>query len=236
MRKLIKIALIVTFMVASTVRVNAAILDSQFIKNTVKNDVEKQVNSFIPGNINVDITDIPYKTLEVPEGNVEIKSNINLNHFSPLTVVKVDVFVNNDKVKTFGVPVKLSVYDKVWVATDTINRGDSLNNQNLTFEKKEISLMAEYAARQNFNPEKVLAKRTFKPGDVIDIRHVETIPDVMKNNLVSIIFRTPSLTITLSGQALDDGKVGDFVRVRNKNYKKDYIGRVINSNTILVNI
>jgi len=40
--------------------------------------------------------------------------------------------------------------------------------------------MAENAARQDFSPFNCLAKKIFRPGEIIDTRYVEIVPLVMK--------------------------------------------------------
>ena len=237
MRNLVKTAVIsLALLIINIGKVNAAVLDSHFIIKQIKKDVVEQVSSMVSGKVEVDVTSLPYKTIEVPDGKVDVVTNINLQYFSSLTVARVEILVNGQKVKSFGAPLKLSVYDKVWVAQDVIDRGKSLSNSNLTLEKKELGLMAENAAREDFSPYNCFAKKTFKPGDIIDTRYVEKIPLVMKNSPVSFIFKSSEITITMSAKALDDGKIGDYIRVRNNRYKKDYIGKVISANTVLVNI
>lgn len=237
MRNLVKTAVIsLAFLIICISKVNAAVLDSPFIIKQIKKDVTEQLSSTINGKIEVEVTSLPYKTIEVPDGKVNIITNINLQHFSPLTVARVEILVNGEKVRSFGAPIKLSVYDKVWVAQDVINRGKSLSSSNLTLEKKELGLMAENAAREDFSPYNSFVKKTFKPGDIIDTRYVEQIPLIIKNNPVSVVFKSSEITITMSAKALDNGKIGDYIRVRNNKYKKDYIGKVISANTVLVNI
>jgi len=224
------------FLISVVGKANAAVLDSQFIINQIKKDVTKQISSMVSGRIEIEVTNIPYKTIEVPEGKVDIVASSNLQHFSSLTVARVEILVNGEKFKSFGTPIKISVYDKVWVAKDVIDRGKSLSGSNIALEKKEITLMAETAVREDFSPFNCSVKKTFKPGDIIDTRYVEKIPLIIKNSPISIVFKSSDITITMSAEALDNGKIGDYIRVRSKQYKKDYIGKVISANTVMVNI
>lgn len=237
MGNLVRTALItLTLLAFCAGRVNAAVLDSKFLTGQIKKSVIEQVSSIVKGKVEAEITDLPYKSIEVPNGKVEIITSLKLNHFNSLTVARIDIFVDGEKVKYFGVPVKLYVYDKVWVANDFINRGKALSTANLTIEKKELGALAEFAARQNSYPYNYLAKKSFKPGEIIDTRYLESKPLIIRDNPVTVIFTGSNLSITMTAQALENGKLGDYIKVRNKKLRKDYIGKVISENTIQINI
>lgn len=237
MNKILILLINFMFLALFTASSQASVIYADFISSEVKKDLIKQVSSQIQGRIEVNVNQIPYKNLNIPEGKVEIKAEINIqNYFTSTTIAKVGVFVDNKEITSFGVPVKISVYDKVWVASEGINRGSSLTGMNIEIKEKEISEIAKTAARTKNSPDGYLAKKNFRIGEVIDTRYIETIPDIMRNNRVSIIFQSPYITVSMPGEAMQDGKIGDFIKVRNKQYKKDYIGKVVGNNTILVNI
>lgn len=237
MKRILILLINLIFLAVFTASSQASVIYADFISSEIKKDLVKQVSSQIQGRIDVNVNQIPYKTLNIPEGKVEIKAEINMqNYFTSTTVAKVGVFVDNKEFTSFGVPVKISVYDNVWVAAEAINRGSSLTGMNIEVQEKEISEIAKTAARAKNSPDGYLAKKNFRSGEIIDIRHIETIPDIMRNNRVSIIFQSDYVTVSMPGEAMQEGKIGDFIRVRNKQYKKDYIGKVVGNNTILVNI
>lgn len=216
--------------------VHAAILNSQMISNKIKKDVAEQVNSIIPGKVDVDIRETPYSCFNIPSKKAEINAIIDMSHFSPMTIARVTISLDGKKMESFGVPVKLTVWDKVWVANDFIRRGETLSNANLSLENKNITLMAENALRENSDPQGCLVRKSFNHGDIIDRRFLESVPIVMKNSPVSVIFQFSSITVTIAGEALDNGKMGDYIKVRSKTYGKEYVGQVISANTILINI
>ena len=229
------IALIFSLILCGEI-VNAAVLNSQIISNKIKKDVTAQVNSIISGKVDVDIREIPYSYSNIPSEKAEINAFIDVSHFSPMTIARVTILLNGKKIESFGVPLRLTVWDKVWVANDFIRRGETLSGTNLTLENKNITLIAENALRESYDPQGCLVRKSFNQGDIIDKRFLESVPIVMKNSPVSVIFQSTSITVTIAGEALDNGKMGDYIKVRSKKYGKEYIGQVISANTILVNI
>jgi len=217
-------------------KADAAVLTHQFLVSEIKKDITKQLKSEIPGRINIDIKNLPYNSINISDGNVLIVTTIDLKHFSPVTIAKVNVFVNDKNVMNFGVPIKISVYDKVWVAVDTINKGGALTSYNLALEEKEIGFLAKDAAREDFYTNGKLVEKVFRAGDIIDTRYIKTMPIIIRNTPVSVIFKSTSFTVTLPAEALEDGNLGDYVRVRNDKLKRSYVGKVISANTVLVNI
>lgn len=236
MKKILKTALIISIFALSC-KANAAVLDSKYLKEQIKKDVEEQIKTKVKGNINVEITGLPYKQIEINEEKnvkVGIEAKINLKFFNPTTLVRVNVLVNGEIYKSFIAQAKISVYDKVWVATDYIKRGEAFTN--VTLQEKEITYLPEKTAGSNFNPYKYISEKNYKPGDIIEPDFVENIPAIIRNNPVSVIFKTDTISVTIPAIALNDGKIGDYIRVRSKDYKKEYQGRIISENTVLVSI
>lgn len=244
MKKFFKTAIIILIFSALSCKAGAAVLDSQFLKEKIKKDVEEQLKSNFKNNfsdsqsnIKVEITDLPYEKIETHEGKngkVEIESKINLKFFNPTTIVRVNIFVNGEIYKSFITQAKINIYNKVWVAKDYIKRGDSLNS--VALEERETTYLSKTAARKNFDPYKYISAKNYNPGDVIDSNFIENIPAIVKDSPVFVIFKTDSVSVTIQAIALDKGCIGDYIKVRSKNYKKDYQGKIIGENLVLVNI
>jgi flagella basal body P-ring formation protein FlgA len=234
LKKLVSTLFLIAFLLSG--KANASTLNSQFLSNQIKTSVASQINSIIPGRIIVDIRSIPYQNIDIPKGNLKIDVSVNTRYFTPTTIARVLILVDDKEITEFGVPVRIQVWDRVWVAADTINRGETLSASNIKIENKEISLVTEKVVREDTILEGNLIRKTFVPGEVIDKRFIESIPTIMKSSQVSLIFKTQLITVNLPGEALDNGKLGDYIKVRNKNYKKDYIGKVIGANMVLINL
>lgn len=234
---LLRIILSVLLLTVFTIKtVNAAVLDFKTIANKVKKDVKLQINSKIKGNIITEIKAVPFKKLNIPNGKVEINTSINLKFFNPTTIANVSIIVNGKSVRTFILPVKVKIFDKVWVARYNINNGESFNINNITLENKEIGFISNNVLREDFSLLNSKTKRNYKVGDVIDKRYIAINPCIEKNSIVSILFENSDFTIVLMGEAMQEGKIGDFIKVRNKQYKKLYTGKILSAGKVLVNI
>lgn len=213
--------------------VSGAVLDDQFISRQIKKNIIEQLKQKHDGKIEVEITALPYKSIEVPDGDIKIETGTDLSSFNS-TIVKVDVYSDDIKVKTFGARVEINVYDKVWVAKDWIKRGESLKNLKLV--EKNISSMVNEVTSKDFEPGQYQARKNIRPGDVINRDYIEKVPTIVKNSPVSLIFITPQVSVTIPAIAMTSGKIGDFIKVKNKDYKKSYVGKIIGKNLVLVHI
>ncbi len=233
MRKLIIIAVLTAILFpGSTTRAYSAVLDSQFIYEQVKKDIITQLKQDHDREIEVNIKSLPYHSLKVPAEKVRVITDIgNLNSIS---IVKVSLYVDEAKIKTFGVRAKIKIKDNVWVAKDRIRRGDTLKN--LKMEKKEISSPLDKLPGKSFNPGEYIARRTIKPGDIVELNDIEPIPTIFKSSPVSVIFKTPTVSVTIPCIAVTSGKTGDFIKVKSKIYNRNYVGKIIGKNLVLVNI
>lgn len=217
-------------------KADATVLTSKNITEAVQKDISKQASNLVKGKINIQVNNVPFEQLKIPDGSYKINTVVNMPYFTPATVVRVEVTVNDKVIDSFGVPVRISVTDKVLVATDRINIGETLTNSNVQFQDKDITQLAQSSAREDALSGNVITKKVFRSGEIIDTRYTESIPDVIRDNQVNLIFNSDLINITVTGTALENGKVGDFIRVRNVKYKKEYVGRIINRNTVQVNI
>lgn len=233
MKNLFKTALFILIFSAFSFKADAAVLDSKVLKEKIKKDVEELVKAKIKGTLKVEIADLPFEKIETG-GKVEVETQINNRFFNPVTIVRVNILVNGEEYKSFITQAKINVYDRVWVARDYIKRGDTLTQ--VALEEKETTYLPKTTMGKDFDPYKYVSEKNYKPGDVIDSNFIEKTPAIVKDSPVSVIFQTQSVSITIPATALDKGSIGDYIKVRSKNYKKDYMGKIISENIVLVNI
>lgn len=237
MKNVFKIALITLFLPILMIgKSSAAVLNIENFKDEIEYNIVQKLKKDVTGEIKVYIKQLPVKTLNVPNGLLIFDVNVNSKFLSPNSLVTVNVKVDDKTIRTFGVPVEISLNDYVWVATEPIKTGKAFSPSNIKLEKKDISNSMKTALRENFKYSNYFAGKNFNRGEMIDARYLRGIPDVMKDAPVSIIFKTSNLHLVLEGTALDSGKIGDYIRVKNKKYKRYYTGKVISDNKILVKI
>jgi len=57
---------------------------------------------------------------------------------------------------------------------------------------------------------------------------------VVKNQKVSIVYLNKNIKIQMLGVALENGKEGDYIKVKNISTGKELVGKVISNDTVLI--
>jgi flagella basal body P-ring formation protein FlgA len=79
-----------------------------------------------------------------------------------------------------------------------------------------------------------VARRTLLPGNLIPIIAVEDAKLVANGGQVKVVFQEAGLTITTYGAALQAGKLGDFIKVRNLDSGLIISGTVLEDGSVRV--
>jgi len=234
MNKFVVTALI---MMISALGVNAQTLTSADVKASVAQILENNYKKMTNGDVEVKVSATQFAQLQLPDGKVSYKIVQGADKIVPRDIKRVDVYVNNAFVRTLNLPVQTKVFKEVLVASDFINREQTLTNECTELKKVDISMRMDYVLDKRMLEKEITTKKAFQKGEILDKRFVKMRPDVARNGEVRIFFvSNGSVMISIDGTAMADGMTGDYVNVENKNYKKVYNGKVIGENKVLVNI
>ena len=234
MKKFVAIALIMMISVLST---SAQTVSSANVKADVAKVLENKFSKMTDGEVRVKVVATQFSELQLPDGKVSYKVVSDCAKILPRDIKKVDVYVNGKFVKNLNLPIETRVFKDVLVASDVINREQSITNECTMIKKVDVSHKMDYILDKRMLQKEMSAKKSFQKGEVLDKRFVKMRPDVQRNGDVRIFFvSNGAVMISIDGTALTDGMCGDYITVENKNYKKVYNGKVIGENRVLVSI
>ncbi len=202
-------------------------------------DVLKQTyyNGLTNCDIEVKVLNVPFKDLVIPDGNVTYKVVSPEGRYLPRDIKRVNVYVNNNLVKTLNLPVQLKAYKDVLTAKEAMIRDQAVTAENTYVQKVDVADKLDYILTAENLSKDIKTKKPMRQGEVLDKRFVKIKPDVVRNTEVRVFFTSnDNLMITIDAIALEDGLLGDYVNVENKNYKKVYKGKIIGENRVLVAI
>lgn len=236
MKRILQISLITTILVLSAIKTNAAVLTGNEVRHMISAQVEKNHQQYTDAELKAEVVALPFKDLEVPNGNISMTVQSSADKFLARDLAKVYVYVNGNMVKSFNAPIVVKAYKNVLVSTGFINRENAITPSNVTIKKIEVSNTIQYPLEATALGKDILAKKAFRDGEIIDKRFVKLRPDVLRNSTVTVVFNTNNLSISIEAIALSDGVIGDNICTMNKNYNKVYTGKVIGENKVLVKI
>ena len=217
--------------------VNAQVVPASKVKVDVARLFENQYKKVTDGEVQVKITATPFADLQLPDGRITYKITGGVDKILPRDVKRVDVYVNGAYIRTLNLPAQTSVYRDVLVASEQINREQTLTKECTEIKKVDVASRADYVLDGSMLDKDITTKKIFQKGEIIDKRFVKMRPDVARNADVRVFFvSNDSVMISIDGTAMSDGMLGDYINVENKNYKKVYNGKIIGENRVLVNI
>ena len=242
MKKLIKTSLIVLTLTGFALNANsncfAQVLSADQFKALVAAQTKKDMEKYDVDECEVKVGNIPIQSFNLPDGKVSVEIVTNgYNNMTAKEFKNVNIKVNNNSARTYYVPVETKAYKYAAVAKEVIARDKVIPLQSVEFKKADITGNLDNTVNANDIAKQLVAKKMFYPGELITKRYTMSKPDVIKNAIVTVNFRTNSnLNVTVEGVALMQGKKGDMIQVRNKRFNKIYTGEVIGTNQVLVQI
>ncbi len=202
-------------------------------------------NYFIRLAVNSVKFQIPEAKRLVVNGNVlnpQVISGCNVEDVKPLrsiSIKRVGSYLVQLKVKckgsfltkTLNVNLKVDAEVEGYRTVGTVERGESLRGK----VRKERILLSEVRGNIfNGNIDKVVARVKLLPGTVVLRRHVEVPFAVKRGQLVRIVAEKNGIYVETTGRALQNGRVGDIIRVKNIYSKKVIEGKVKDDETVVV--
>lgn len=171
------------------------------------------------------------------EIETEVHSSLERN-YSSRALVRVRMNDHTGRQRDFGVPVKLTITNPVYVLKNNVTAGVPLRRSDFKLEDRDVTYELNHIAGQHFPLEKYQARVNLKAGDVLDTRRIITPPDIRRNQDVQIMLSTSNdVKVAVRGEALSDGQVGQIIRVKHRignQRPKYFMGKVTAKNQVVV--
>jgi len=153
------------------------------------------------------------KELKIPDGRVKKRVKIKTKTNSHIYLVY-SLFVNDKKIKTIPITVKIHKNILLPLAKRDIPKGKKIGYEDIYFKK----MAAKNSSIKNIKAKDIvgkIAKIDIKKDSIIKTYFLS--PDflVLKRKNVKIIYKNGPISIELMGLALENGSLGDIIRVKN---------------------
>ena len=184
----------------------------------------------------------PYiKNLASWQGDIEINANSPVPDgkiIDPTSIIAgtqgVTLRFKDEDGRVKSLPVRLTWFQNVVIASRNINKGDKLTSGNLITRRIKITKPGIYASNLN----EVLgftADKKFKQGEPVIVSSISSPRIIKKGRAVKILARLNGARAVADGILLEDGAVGDWVKVRRADNKKAvFRAKIINDNFVEV--
>ena len=140
----------------------AQIVPASKIKVDVARLFENNYKKVIDADVQVKITATPFADLQLPDGKITYKIANGGDKILPRDVKRVDVYVNGVYHRTLNLPAQTFVYKEVLVASEQINREQTLTKDCTEVKKVDISMRADYVLDGSMLEREITTKKIFQ--------------------------------------------------------------------------
>ena len=181
-------------------------------------DIKVSSTNFIPGENNITV-------------KVVADSSLPFLGNTPLSVV---LFRDGERVGSVRVVGKVNVFKPIAKAARNIKSREIISRDDIRFVRENL---ADLPHDVIVSPEEIIGKETahsFRVNEVIRKRDIAEPLLVQKGDIVTIMISIPGLLITSKGQALEGGRLGQMMKVKNIATKRVVLGMVKGQKTVQV--
>jgi len=145
-----------------------------------------------------------------------------------------EVVVGGRQVKTFWARAEVQIFDEVMVTSRPLAYLEAITTENVRLERREIGTLftrpftkiEEVADRQ--------AARAIQVNQILTPTMVQLPQVVRPGSPVTLVYESARLRVEAAGQAVEGGKVGDVIRVKNLSSGQILEGQVTSSRIVII--
>ena len=146
--------------------------------------------------------------------------------------VALDAVVAGNVAATTSATFEVRAAARVLVARDTIRQGAPLNAENTVWELRDITRLRDIITDEDTELDSgLVARRTISPGTAITSMDVAQPLCIRSGDAVSVSVRGGAVMVRVNGEARQDGRIGDTIRVHSPISREDIRARITGPGT-----
>ncbi len=205
------------------------------------NDANDAVNTKILELLKESYSKVSFHNLKVQSMGTDLPTNCDYVSFEfpkkvDLTsdlIIKFDAFKNDKFQKRATKIFRVFGYATILRATRISHRGDAIHERSVYKEKIKINKVTQHTMSE-FESGDFQFRNYVGKDQIIETWMVEKKPDVLKGELVSAIVKKEKITLTLDARILENGYVGDNVKLKLSKNNKVLLGTLHDKKTVII--
>ena len=150
------------------------------------------------------------------------------------TIVRLDIRVDGNTQRELVLTVDTHYLRPVLISTHGIRRHEAFDSTLVIEEEHDVTNAKDGYFTAIDQLDGLQAKRPIGAGSMITQQHTEKIPVVLRGAAVALTLVSGRMQISTSGKVLQNGGIGDVVRIRNIDSGKVVQAKVLDENTVQV--
>jgi flagellar basal body P-ring formation protein FlgA len=218
-----------------TITTKSQTISSEMLAGLAKSYINEQLKSGADAKeYHVDGIDLPNLVI-VPDGNLtfEVTLPYGIKYNVPTNAV-VNIYIDKRLYNKSNVRFKVRSYEQVAVISQVLATKHILTQEDLHFEKLDTSKLSPGYITDITKVLGMETRRGLQNGTPLNIYMLEKPIIIKQLAMINIISNVNGIVVKTSGQALQDGREGNVIRVKNVSSNRIITGKVIDGSTVEV--
>ena len=170
----------------------------------------------------------------VPTGKLtyDVKTYYPRERFIGNVTLTVDLYVDEEKVRTLSVTGRVEVYANVYHASRPLKQNEMISVADLEVHKMNITDAADRFATLPDQAENRRVLHNIGVHQPLELKDLDKPLVLKRGDPVKIVYEEPGLSVTAAGQANADAGVGDTLAVINVSSKRTIYCKVLDARTV----
>ena len=162
---------------------------------------------------------------------IQVRS-ISSRPFRGQTMVRAAMYCDGETQKTIAVTVDTRLHMEVLVAKRHIRRHEILGEEMVELAIRDVTAVkgGYFTSFDGFSNNRT--RRPVGLGAVLSADHVEQVPAIFRGDEVELVVESSGIWVSVRGVAIQDGSIGNRIRVRNRDSGRIVQGTVLNEGTV----
>jgi flagella basal body P-ring formation protein FlgA len=179
----------------------------------------------------------PWPKPQVPDEPLTLKvAEMPAMGVRPSFVVTFELWAGKESVGKWQAPIQAAVWRDIPVAHSTLQRGQALKDADVTMERSDVLVQRDAFLNFPTIDDSLELTESIPAGRTILNRSIRIRPLILRGQMVEAVFQDGTLAISLTVETLEDGVLGQTVRVRNPKTSRELYGKVENEKTIRITL
>jgi flagella basal body P-ring formation protein FlgA len=203
-----------------------ALITTTLQKNYVKDKGELELNFIQPWDPPT-LPDEPLtvKILELPTAGV-----------TPSFIIRFELCTATETVGTWQASLQAHIWRDVWVAHSDLQRDELVADADVAQERRDVLGIFESLAQFSPDDSSLQIANEVQAGNVLLARNLKPRAVIHRGQMADALLQDGALNIMMKVEVLEDGALGQIVRVRNPVSLRNLSGKVINDQTIAISL
>lgn len=221
---------ILIFLFGLVEAISQSTFSAQRLEQAAINYLRKQFQSASSPTFLIKFPDVSFES-----SNIKAKFDYKINEQSSIQKLFILFYEDNDLIRKIEIPFKIKIQTEVVVANRDIPPNSVISENDLVTISRDIDDIDQIITELHQAVGKLAIRRISK-GEVVKKNDLQQVKVIKRGQNVNVEVISGNVKIYTTGIAIQDGGVGDVIRLRREidNTKTTIEGKVVNENLVQI--